>query len=74
MRRRPGSSLPPPAVCVTLLLERSTVDDLDAAARLLGVSRQEVLLRGFALLTHAAVAVLGHAQHEPGCLDSSLIS
>ncbi len=65
MRRNRNQTLPPPSVCVTLLLERSMVDDLDEAARLLGVTRQDVLLRGFGLLTHAAVAVLGHAEHEP---------
>jgi hypothetical protein len=62
---------PSPAVCVTLVLERSTADDLDAAARMLGVDRQEVLLRGLDLLTVATAVVCGHSEHVPPGVSSA---
>ncbi len=74
MRRNRNAAVSPPDVLLTMRFERSTVDSLDMAARFLGVSRQEVLLRGFVLLTKAADVVLGHSEHQPGCLDNLLIS
>ena len=51
-------------VSITLLVDKPTLIQLDAAARVLGVDRRGVLLEGFNLLTHAYSAQYGHDEHS----------
>lgn len=50
-------------VYLTLTFDRRVVEHLDQAARLLCLSREQVLERGFDLLSLAAGVVLGHGEH-----------
>lgn len=61
--RRTRERKPADRVQLTLILDRATVDEIDLAALRLGIDRQEVLERGFTVLTSAVGAALGHYQH-----------
>ena len=50
-------------VLLTLVFDKPTVQSIDDAARILGIDRQEVLRRGFEMLSVAASVMYGHADH-----------
>ncbi len=53
-------------VCLTVTFPKSAVEALDDAGRMLELSREEVLLRGFDLLSLSACIILGHDDHNAG--------
>ncbi len=63
MRRKATGRQPAQLVTVSLILPRPLLEEIDAAARLLEVDRQTLLLRGFEVLSFAAAAMYGHDEH-----------
>ncbi len=61
--RRTTRQQPAQLVSVSLLVDRELLNVIDAAARMLGVDRQMVLLRGFDLLTYATSTISGYEEH-----------